>query len=318
VDLFFALSAFLITELLFKEHQATGSIATGRFYLRRLLRIWPLYFAYLGAWSALAWTFLPDGSVPTVDVSLYTVFLGNWGMMLHGPSLVSIDHLWSVSIEEQFYLVWPVLLRVVRPARWALLFMVCVGVALGTRYYMALRGGDVFDFQNNTLGRLDVIACGALTSIGLRTRPLRLGGAGRLALFCTGILGFVLLVHAFGTAPGGSVAQAVFLQLGVCGCCVTLLVSSVGARSGVLGKFLCHAWIVYLGRISYGLYILHVVCIDAAETLWMRAFGSAHPEGWRIPALLLTIFAGAVSYRFLESPFLRMKDRFAVVASRPT
>ena len=111
VDLFFTLSAFLITALLLRERQQTGGISLRLFYIRRILRIWPLYFLVLAVAVVLAHT-VPGQSLPWYYVVGYLLFVGNWINVAFGHPLSVCGPLWTVSIEEQFYLVWPLLMKI--------------------------------------------------------------------------------------------------------------------------------------------------------------------------------------------------------------
>jgi peptidoglycan/LPS O-acetylase OafA/YrhL len=103
VDLFFVLSAYLITELLLRERRSRGRFDLGRFYARRILRIWPLYFTFL-AGAELA------GAVPQGDLAPLALFAGNFAYAAWGPPGLAVSSLWSLSVEEQFYLVWPLMM----------------------------------------------------------------------------------------------------------------------------------------------------------------------------------------------------------------
>jgi peptidoglycan/LPS O-acetylase OafA/YrhL len=110
VDLFFALSAYLITSLLLRERTATGALDLRGFYLRRILRIWPLYLAFV-TFAALAALVIPEQRLPWHYVVGYCLLAGNWSYVLYGlPASFAIP-LWTVSIEEQFYLAWPLAIR---------------------------------------------------------------------------------------------------------------------------------------------------------------------------------------------------------------
>src|SRR5450432_3563846 len=110
VDLFFALSAYLITSLLLRERAATGALDLRGFYVRRILRIWPLYLAFV-AFAAFAATVIPEQHLPLRYVVGYSLLAGNWTYVFYGlPASFTIP-LWTVSIEEQFYLAWPLALR---------------------------------------------------------------------------------------------------------------------------------------------------------------------------------------------------------------
>src|SRR5246127_2629047 len=110
VDLFFALSAFLITSILLREREETGGISLRRFYVRRVLRIWPLYFLLIALGLVLAHT-MARQSLPWYYVAGYLLFAGNWVHAVFGRAESICSPLWTVSIEEQFYLIWPLLMK---------------------------------------------------------------------------------------------------------------------------------------------------------------------------------------------------------------
>ena len=110
VDLFFALSAYLITSLLLRERAATGALDLRGFYVRRILRIWPLYLAFVG-FAAIMAVLVREQHLPLRYVAGYCLLAGNWVYVFYGlPASFAIP-LWTVSIEEQFYLAWPLALR---------------------------------------------------------------------------------------------------------------------------------------------------------------------------------------------------------------
>lgn len=111
VDLFFALSAYLITEILLREHRAYGQFDLRAFYIRRTLRIWPLYFFFLAFTFVAAQSLLHTESFPWRAKLMFLFFVGNWQFLLATPVHTIASPLWSVCVEEQFYLTWPLLLR---------------------------------------------------------------------------------------------------------------------------------------------------------------------------------------------------------------
>src|SRR5579864_2495432 len=110
VDLFFALSAYLITSLLLRERAATGALDLRGFYVRRILRIWPLYLAFV-AFAAVFAALVPGQHLPIKYVVGYSLLAGNWIYAFYGLPASFATPLWTVSIEEQFYLAWPLALR---------------------------------------------------------------------------------------------------------------------------------------------------------------------------------------------------------------
>lgn len=271
VDLFFALSAYLIAELLRREKQATGKLDIRAFYVRRILRIWPLYFFVLLVLAPLIGEPLP--------ILPYALLSGNWACALAGFPASSFALLWSVSIEEQFYLVWP---KIMGPRS----AVAMLAIASVTRVMLAATGVIHPGVWCNTLARLDPIAGGALLSYALAGRMPELSTMRRFAAASAGGLG-LLAVGGFGPHDGWTTVISYPIAAASA---LAILYSSLGVpmKSRVLG---------YLGKISFGLYVFH------AAVLKLVPFAPA--------ALLVTIVAAAVSYRFLEAPFLRLKERFA-------
>jgi peptidoglycan/LPS O-acetylase OafA/YrhL len=282
VDLFFALSAYLITELLLRERRSRGAIDIRAFYIRRILRIWPLYyFALLILVPVMS--MLPGERMPWAYFATFATFGGNWACAAWGYPPSSFALLWSVSIEEQFYLTWPWLVRLgeiyLRMIAYAML-----AVATATRLVLVIRGVHHPGIWCNTLARLDPIAGGALLACFLNgSMPEHKRGRRMLWIG----LGAALLLGS--GAVGDNEGWPVLVTYPLAAA------ASVAIIFGILGARLRAG--AYLGKISYGLYVFHAAVIRVVPP--------------PILALPLTIAAAALSYRFLESPFLRLKDRFA-------
>jgi peptidoglycan/LPS O-acetylase OafA/YrhL len=287
VDLFFALSAYLIAELLLRERRSRGTIDIRAFYIRRILRIWPLYyFAVLILVPAMS--ILPGEHMPWIYSLPFVLFGGNWACAAWGYPPSSFSLLWSVSIEEQFYLTCPWLVRL---GEFQLRRFACGMLATATVTRIVLVTRDVHHpgIWCNTLARLDpiaggiLLACfldGAVPELSRRTRALWIGLGAALLLACGAVgsnAGWLVLV----TYPLSAAAA------------VAIIFCVLGARLQAGA---------YLGKISYGLYVFHAAAIRVAPSPLL--------------ALPLTIAIAALSYRYLEAPFLRLKDRFARVTTR--
>src|SRR5215471_1369228 len=111
VDLFFALSSYLITELLLRESELSGTLDVKSFYTRRILRIWPLYFFFLAVSAFVTPRIIAGDQLSVPYLLLFVFLLGNWACALRGFPSSTAAPLWSVSMEEQFYLAWPLILR---------------------------------------------------------------------------------------------------------------------------------------------------------------------------------------------------------------
>jgi peptidoglycan/LPS O-acetylase OafA/YrhL len=171
VDLFYALSAFLITELLMREREAFGRIDVKAFYLRRIFRIWPLYFAFLG--SALAARLIYPGlNISWTYLVAFSLFVGNFAMCwLPAQPNDIIRPLWSVSIEEQFYLSWPLIVRHLSRSGVAIAAVVIWLASITVRLALALAGCSRLTIAYLTFVRLDPMACGLLISALFGSSP---------------------------------------------------------------------------------------------------------------------------------------------------
>jgi peptidoglycan/LPS O-acetylase OafA/YrhL len=316
VDLFFALSAYLITGLLLREKSVRGHIDVKSFYLRRILRIWPLYFLFIAI--ALALTLWDRTQrLPWPYVAGYLLLAGNWVYALKGLPIGSVAiPLWSISIEEQFYLFWPPILRHAtrRTLVYGILALLVVANAVRVGLVLGHASGAAVEY--NTLARIDAIALGILAGCWLGGRSPRWSSGKRLAILVASMLAW-LVVATFGhlNAPDAP-APVLGTLLGrplVALAAVMMLVAFIGAAGPM--KVLCSPVLTYLGKISYGLYVYHLLGVLLAEHL-VHAHGS-NGHGAAAIGLLLTVALSAISYTWFESPFLRLKNRFAVIRSRP-
>ncbi|OLE57696.1 MAG: hypothetical protein AUG13_02665 [Chloroflexi bacterium 13_1_20CM_2_59_7] len=317
LDVFFILSAFLITELLLREKEFRGVPDLKAFYIRRLLRIWPLYFFMIALAGFLS---IFDRSQPLgwAYALSFLLFAGNWIMVFRGfPHAQIIGPLWSVSFEEQFYLFWPL---VVRRASKRTLYQIAIGlliVAALARLVLLLKheGGEPIWY--NSFARLDSIACGILLAVILHGCPtLRVGLAARLTLILVGISAWLIvglycgLLDAVPTLLGGMIGYPLMSLGGV-----AIFLSVLGAAQDGL-PFLKYSWLVYLGKISYGLYAYHFLGLQLSQRLLT---GYHHSHGWTLSwlcSLAITFSLAAASFKWLESPFLRLKrTRFTYIPS---
>ncbi|MGA9564520.1 MAG: acyltransferase, partial [Candidatus Korobacteraceae bacterium] len=149
VSVFFVLSSYLITELLLREKELMGTLDVRSFYIRRILRIWPLYFAFLALAVVLQW--IVPGQHVTLRAGLwFSLLAGNWFIVFHGfPSSV-IFPLWSVSIEEQFYITWPAVVRRVSETGMLIIAGLLLVVATTARIYLGVHHVGESDIWCNT------------------------------------------------------------------------------------------------------------------------------------------------------------------------
>jgi len=319
LDVFFIISGFLITQLLLRERDLNGRVDLKAFYVRRALRIWPVYFFVIGL-AILLPVFDGSPAVPWTYVLSYLFFAGNWVLALgHWPQAVILGPLWSVSFEEQFYLLWPLVVR--RASR----KIICgtaiglLGVAALARLILLFEHATGQFMWFNSFVRVDSIACGILLALTFHRRePPRLGMPKRLALLLLGGSAWVVVSKFCGLFHAGPMVPSVMIgyplmSLGG----VAIFLSFFGA-AGEGASFLENSGLIYLGNIAYGLYAYHLLGRQLSEYAFAVYHNHAHNYSRALPelcGLALTFLLAAASFKWLEAPFLRLKRRFKHVPS---
>ncbi|MGI8771129.1 MAG: acyltransferase family protein [Acidobacteriaceae bacterium] len=329
VPVFFLLSSFLIVELLLREREQTGDIHIRAFYVRRILRIWPLYFVAFYGISLLG-HFIPNvGPKPGAWLA-FTFFVGNWFILRHGWMAGAIDPLWSIAVEEQFYICVPTL------AKWggrrvlAIASVLLLAVAYIAVYYFARNhiGGEVAEWCNSWF-QFQFFAAGALLAIVLHGRTPRWPVTLRLPVFLLAGGCWVFTVYALRVKSyylPGEVLPGIGASLAGWGLVLAGAVLFLLATLGLPAEYVPRP-LIYLGRISYGLYIFHsllfYLLLDQGRPSLLRAMSAVGLSHSHLPVLgtvlvlAVTIALAALSYRYFEMPFLRLKQRFTYVRSRP-
>jgi peptidoglycan/LPS O-acetylase OafA/YrhL len=294
VDLFLSLSAYLITRLAMLERERTGDFALRLFFIRRALRIWPLYFLF--ALSACLASFLAgvtDGPTSARWALSHVSFSANILTAVDGYSKVSFSpHLWTISLEEQAYLVLALLLSVyfakqASPRTAVKLGLAFVGVLIVAR--IALLDAP-HPFVWVTLLRADAFVFGALAALaGMSSKWWTLPAG--VALICS-----VALFPPLGTGQAYDIFGYTVLAAGC-----TLVILSVPKW---LGAFR------YFGKISYGIYVYHLA------SLWLASKLTGDPMMGFAIGLVAVLTISSLSYHVFEAPFLRLKRRFTLVESR--
>jgi peptidoglycan/LPS O-acetylase OafA/YrhL len=310
VDVFFVLSGFLITTLLLQEWVMVGTISLRAFYERRVLRLLPAVIVFVVSYIAINLAFdsheftgRQSNDLLVRNVFLIAAYGFNWLIALGGIPGSGLSHLWSLSVEEQFYLAWPaVLLLTLRARVPAVLIM--MGSALVVVVSAALPlilDGDWARFYYGTDFRLQGLMLGSLLA--------QLYVAGVVNVNVTGSLLFrVALVQAvlFLTLVillGRNEAAVLFYggHTLVAICSAILITGALFVEKNVLATTLSNSVLVYIGKRSYALYLWH-----AAINVWLQSIDA-------VPHFLLTValsfLAAELSFRLVESPALRLKSR---------
>ncbi len=294
VNLFFILSGFLITYLLLAEGDRAGKVNIRNFYLRRAFRIYPVYFVYL----VIVLVLLRPPYSPALILTLI-FFLGNAAFPLFFP-FPPLDHLWSIGVEEQFYLLAPIMARF-RRSLVRILMTIVVVWWLVLIVVSTMPPSQLTAFVD--MSRYDLIALGALLACAhYRQWP----GLRWLRHWAVRAFAGAFIVFAVVFVPP---AQGIYYET-VLGLAFVILIDTV-ASSPRLAERLGHPALEYLGNLSYSMYVYHPLFVLLFYTLFSHRLSLDQYQLIAYPTLILvTIAASAVSYRLLETPFLRLKDRF--------
>ena len=312
VDVFFVLSGFLITDILLREQLTTGRISIRSFYRRRAFRLLPALFVLLVTVDTLSVLFagrnLRDANLrTTVRVLTYSE---NWMTGFPG----SLAHLWTLSVEEQFYMVWPLVLVLVfrgfkGQVRTSAAAAVLAGLALLDLVYMALTAHfHAFGSWRITAGTdthchgllIGSAAAFALSRSDGSHRALLPAFTRRLAPLCVAALLAVAL------CPGNTLFMQEYGDGIVVLAAAGLVMAVVAGDPGRTGRLLATPFLTYIGRISYSLYLWHFpIYVVLDDSTWWPQHA---PLQW-LAKVVLPVAAAAASFHFVEQPALRYQAR---------
>lgn len=315
VNFFFVLSGFLITYLLIKEQEKNGQIHLVKFWVRRILRIWPLYFLCV-FFGFVIFPYLKvlfgQESLEIANPLYYVLFISNFDILSNGmPDASILGVLWSVAIEEQFYLVWPVILFFIPYNRYWIVFIVIITQSIVFR--MLNDGFAMHEFH--TLSCIGDMAVGGLLG-WIMSRKESIPNFNKLPrlsiLFCyIGFMVFYLFRKDFVAYNDGiAVFDRTVIALFIAG-----IIADQSFSKRPIFDVSKVTLINRLGRISYGLYCLHFVGI--LITLKLNVLLGFNQSLYQVLlletfcALIITILLAELSWRLWERPFLKLKERYS-------
>jgi len=327
VSFFYVLSGFLISYLLLDENRKSGTINVGKFYVRRILRIWPLYYLLV----VVAFLFLPSilnmGDYPdqiatefrVILLVLYVFMLPNLAR-LTSQTVIGMNQAWSIGVEEQFYIIWPILVK--RFKTNFLNFLLCfivikmgIGLLLMGAYEFSLvpesfmsKMPIIIKFWN--LLQIEQMAVGAIGAYYLFHNNEKF-----LKFIYNPLSGIIaIIIWAFIMVSGLH-----FFGLTVVEGLVFLVITMNFSLNNKFPIKLEGKWINFMGNISYGIYMYHTLVIAIVLKFISPYFQDMGNVVFNIVlyvlATIITWVLAAVSYKMFEMPFLKLKEKFQIIKS---
>jgi peptidoglycan/LPS O-acetylase OafA/YrhL len=303
VEIFFVLSGFLITWMLLEEHEQSGRIDLVGFYRRRAARLLPVFYGYLLA--GLLVLVLTGKPVPWAAVVSSAIYVINYYQALTGGAAHYLSHCWSLAVEEQFYLLWPLAFMVIagrggNAARRALVWLV-LGVWALRIAYIAFGVVDAYLYRALET-RMDQLACGCLVAVLLR-RPVwrrfieRLHRPGVFAALL--VLAMIASINLLRASVPMKYGVAYVLEPVLVAMSIPLLVLLASGR-GSISWVLNSPPMVTIGQVSYGMYLFHPFVIHPVRH-GVERMGGSHVLG-SVVSIAVVFGCAYVSFRFFESP----------------
>jgi len=320
VDLFFVLSGFLITGILYDAKE--GQHYFRNFYARRILRIFPLYYGALILFLVVLPWLRPDHSglrLMARDGAWYWSYLSNLQIARDGwPQFGAIGHFWSLAVEEQFYLVWPVIVLVLSRRQLQLASLACIVAALAVRVTLNAEGNSTAAFVLMP-ARIDALAVGAYLAVTARG-PEGLQRLSRLAPTSAALLSLGFLV-IFGVRKGFAAYDPVVSTIGhtilACLFGAVLVLALTSARHAVIARVFDSSFLSFFGRYSYGIYVFHHPILFFKPGIIPLAIVPSLFGSQLLRQLVFLVIATAVSvgiaflsWHLFEKQFLKLKRLF--------
>lgn len=314
VDVFFVLSGFLITTLLIKEYDAGKRIGLKNFYMRRVLRLAPALLLFLLVVVIISFLFLQKKQLyySLVDVLIALFYMSNWShaFNIHPPAF--IGHIWTLSVEEQFYILWPLtfilLLKVIKSRGYIALIVLLAAISSWMlRIYLLSSGATIKRVYAGLDTRADTLLIGCFLAIVLSSNLMSLNARQRLsnALRYMAPLSAVLIIRFFVVQYWMS-PRLYYVNFFVLEILIAIIILDIViSGQSMLKSMLSARPLVWFGGISYGVYLWHYPIYT-----YMFNIGFSKVGVFTLGSVF-TLAAASASYYCLERPFLKLKSRWA-------
>lgn len=312
VPVFFTISGFLITTILLKSVNNSPTVSRftiiKNFMVRRVLRLFPIYYLFIiFFWAAKKYLSL---YLWKDEFTLY-FFTYTPNFLIHkigSDEAGCFAHLWSLGVEEQFYLFWPWVLLFVNSRYRISIISGMILLAIGYHYfnYTDSEIGAIPFANFHTLGVGAILACLYVQ----KHEVINWLKNNRHLIFTLSFLHLILVLFFF---DGASAFWHLYRELSLCTCTFAIVLVSVFGWRGIVGFITRNKQVQYIGTISYGIYLFHMPVPFVLRTITSKYFPSFEQSPWvfMIACVAITFILAAVSFKFIETPFLKLKRYFA-------
>jgi peptidoglycan/LPS O-acetylase OafA/YrhL len=311
VEIFFVISGFLITTLLLKEKQANGKISIAKFYARRSLRIWPLYYLVIAV-APLLISWKGQTYFPNYNANIF--FYNNFDTAVHHYWVFPLAHFWSLCIEEHFYIFWPFIIAFVPNKHLVKTFGALILISIVYRAVAITNNPNPwYPIYLNTFARFDAIVAGALVAYIHFVKPinLRISKGSRLIVYAIFILAFSNIV----IANWSGIFEACFKKYFFISITLFSMVNYLFNEQPMF-NFLNNKVIRYFGKVSFGIYVYGLIVL---EIIIYKIILPYHITNWLVYLLIViaaSLLIPIISYECFEKQVLKLKKRFEVVRIR--
>jgi peptidoglycan/LPS O-acetylase OafA/YrhL len=313
VLMFFVLSGFLITWLLLRENDEMGTVSLRKFYVRRSLRIFPAFYCYA---AVLFGTIILRHHAVFVRPQALAAFfyVSNYYQALNGDPNTGLSHTWSLAIEEQFYVIWPLTFLLLR-GNYRRLSQFLAGAIVAIWVYRAalvfifhVHEGYIYEAFDT---RADHLLMGCLLAVMLRARLFP-----RFWSWIIRSWGALVIAALLAISSVAEFLYGPFYRDSISFIVSPLLVAIwitqlIALRGATLWRWTSWGWVRYLGRISYSVYLYQQLLVDVPKKL----LSHQHVVVQLAASIALIVVVASMSHFFVERPFLRLKARFQGTAS---
>ena len=313
VDLFFMISGFLITLILIKEKTSTGKVNIPKFFMRRAIRIWPLYYLFI---------MLGPLAIHLARSTASPHYLSNILFYNNFQAIHSVDpwgypfaHLWSICVEEHFYLVWPIIIALIPMKYLKKVLFSLFALSLCFRLFLFMQDGDPVILYLHTFARIDVLIIGALYAVYFSegSQKLILTKFQRLCLY----LFFLLLASFVWVYEVKTIFQVIVYKYLFCVICGIGMIYFIFSPKRLIDIPFKSFW-NYLGKISFGIYLFSNAIIPVIVHQFMYRFETKNIWLYFFLNVFLSICIAAIVYELYEKQFLKLKKYFEVVKTKRT